>query len=107
MSTQAESFQSVHAYAYANMLGHMRTTVILPDELMRQLKQRAQREQTTMTSLLERAVRHYLQEPNVRPESIVLPKPYSAGGLQPGVDLDDSVALNELLDEDLPLEKQR
>lgn len=90
------------------MLICMRTTVILPDELMRQVKQDAHERQLTLTAFFERAVRRELAEVRAQQASRVeLPASGGAGGLKPGVDINNGAALQSLLDEELPFEKLR
>ena len=77
----------------------MRTTVRLDDELIHEVKRVAAEERTTLTALLEQALRELLarrRQARLRPRE---PLPTYAGrGLQPGVDLDDTAALLDLLD---------
>lgn len=76
----------------------MRTTIRLDDELCAAAKRRALDEGTTLTTVIEDALRESLgrQQPS---ESGRLRLPTSGeGGLQPGVDLDDSVGLRDTLD---------
>ncbi|MGM7697709.1 ribbon-helix-helix protein, CopG family [Microbacterium sp. A84] len=81
----------------------MRTTVILPDELYRQVKERARRDNRTMTSFLEEALRRALAEngearPDFRLQAF---RPaVGARGVQPGVDLNSNAALEDLMDAD-------
>ncbi len=82
-----------------SMLRHMRTTVRLDDSLSRQIKRLAAEEQTTFTALLEQALREMLQARKGRGDGKRVPLPTFKGqGLQPGVDLDDSAALLELME---------
>jgi hypothetical protein len=75
----------------------MRTTVRLPDELMRAAKRRAQQTGRTLTQLLEDCLRAELRQRAVtRRVSEPLPT-YSGQGLNPGVDLSDSSALDDLM----------
>ncbi|HYW30173.1 MAG TPA: ribbon-helix-helix domain-containing protein [Gemmatimonas sp.] len=75
----------------------MRTTVRLPDELMRAAKRRAQQTGRTLTQLLEDALRAELQRSS-RAHRVPEPLPvYGGNGLQPGVDLSDGDALEELM----------
>jgi len=75
----------------------MRTTVRLPDELMRAAKRRAQQTGRTLTQLLEDCLRAELRQRAVtRRVSEPLPT-YSGKGLNPGVDLSDSSALDDLM----------
>jgi hypothetical protein len=78
----------------------MRTTIRMDDALLRQAKEYAARTGTTLTSVIEDAVRELLarrRAPGVR-EPIRLPT-FDGEGLQPGVDLDDSASLIDLMDE--------
>lgn len=76
----------------------MRTTVRLPDELMRAAKRRAQQTGRTLTQLLEDCLRNELRQPT-RASRVSEPLPtYGGQGLRPGVDLTDSSALDDLMD---------
>ncbi|MFB9959494.1 ribbon-helix-helix protein, CopG family [Agromyces bracchium] len=74
----------------------MRTTIILPDEFARAVRERARAEGLTFTSFLEQALREHLDRLDSRvegrPFAVV---PFEGTGLRPGVDLADSA---ELLD---------
>jgi hypothetical protein len=75
----------------------MRTTVRLPDTLMRAAKRRAQETGRTLTQLLEDAVRaELLQSPRSLRVAEPLPT-YRGQGLHPGVDLSDASALDDLM----------
>ena len=77
----------------------MRTTVRLDDELLSDLKRLAAQEGVTLTALLEGAVREMLARRR-RPracQSVQLPT-FKGRGLQPGVDLDDTSALLDLME---------
>lgn len=77
----------------------MRTTVRLDDTLMIRAKRHASAERTTLTDLLDRALRELLtrgEKPRVR-ERVALPT-FRGKGLQPGVDLDDSASLVDLME---------
>lgn len=75
----------------------MRTTVRLPDELLRAAKRRAQATGRSLTQLLEDVLRSELRQP-VRKQPAVAPLPTYAGkGLQPGADLSDASALEDLM----------
>jgi hypothetical protein len=77
----------------------MRTTINLPDELLDRLKQLAAASGTTMTALIQDAVRESLaRRRRTRPAAAVRLTTYRGTGLQPGVDLDDSAALYDLMD---------
>lgn len=75
----------------------MRTTVRLPDELMRAAKRRAQQTGRSLTQLLEDSLRAELRQP-VGARRMCEPLPtYGGKGLQPGADLTDSSALEDLM----------
>ena len=76
----------------------MRTTVRLPEELLRRAKKRAAEQGLTLTAMLEEGLKLVLAEP--RPKSarrapIRLPVSKASGGMLPGVDLNQS---SDLLD---------
>lgn len=76
----------------------MRTTVSINDELLARAKLVAARTHTTLGSVLEDALRKLLDERPARPgERLTLPDFGYAGGLLPGVDLDDRDAMRELM----------
>jgi hypothetical protein len=75
----------------------MRTTVRLPDSLMRAAKRHAQKTGRTLTQLLEDCVRAELQR-GAGPRRVAEPLPtYRGQGLRPGVDLTDAGALEDLV----------
>jgi hypothetical protein len=66
----------------------MRTTVRLPEDLLRRAKRKAAAENRTLTSLIEEGLRLVLDEPKPGKARRVLPPVSTAtGGLMPGVDL--------------------
>ena len=77
----------------------MRTTVRLDDQLLTDAKAHAARTGRTLTALLEDALRAFLALENRprrgRPRKLPT---FGDGGLRPGVDLDDSAALQEVMD---------
>jgi len=75
----------------------MRTTVRLDDELLR--KTRALAAQTGRTLVIEDALREVLVRQRSRCERprVALPT-FKGKGLQPGVDLDDSAGLLDIMD---------
>jgi Ribbon-helix-helix protein, copG family len=79
----------------------MRTTVRLPDELMRQARQRAMATGRTLTRLIEDAIRAELSQPTSTGEDHVayVVEPIDGNGLRPGVDLDDSAGLLDIMEE--------
>lgn len=78
----------------------MRTTIRLEDELLRAAKRRAAETGRTLTALIEDALRQALARPASAgpPARVELPVARGNGVLQPGVDLDDSAALLELME---------
>ena len=78
----------------------MRTTIRLDDALLVEVKQIAARSDKTLTSVIEDALREMLARQRTTEERIpVKLTTVSGGGLQPGVDLDDSAALLSLMEE--------
>lgn len=79
------------------MLRHMRTTIILPDELYRQAKAAAHSADRTFTSFLEEAVRRELARREAAstetPEFQIVPfsPPVGRRGTVPGVDLTNTM----------------
>jgi hypothetical protein len=86
----------------------MRTTVRLDPALLREAKQLAAREGRTLTAVIDEALRHMLsaRRRRGRPSTFVL-RPFKGNGLMPGVDLDNSAALLDLMEKGLPLDKRR
>lgn len=82
------------------MVQRMRTTVRLPDELLRRARRRAAREGRTLTSLIEEGLSLVLTRPlkGLRQGRIDLPVSSAKGGIQPGVDLNRSGDLEDLMD---------
>lgn len=76
----------------------MRTTIRLDDDLLARAKRTAAERGTTLTALIEDALRRVLA-PGSASQGDRPPLPTFRGdGLQPGVDLDDTVALLDLMD---------
>ena len=78
----------------------MRTTIRLDDELLTAAKRFAVETGRTLTSVIEDALRQSLlrRPASEQPPSEELPIARGGGVLQPGVDLDDSAALLELME---------
>ena len=84
--------------------------MILPDELYRQVKERARADSATFTSFLENALRRELarrDRPPSGPSDVNLAPATGSGGVRPGVDITDNAALLDLMEEGLPIEKLR
>ena len=81
----------------------MRTTVRLDEGLLREAKAEALRRGETLTTLIEKGLRLVLaaSRRNARGAAVKLPVSSATGGTRPGVDLDDSDALLDRLDQRL------
>lgn len=79
----------------------MRTTIRLDEQLLAETKKLAAQTGRSMTAVIEDALREMLARQNQLAErpSVYLTT-VSGSGLQPGVDLDDSAALHDLMDAD-------
>ena len=82
------------------MSRHMRTTVRLDEALLERAKREAGRRGETLTSLIERGLRLVLANPEKRPRGrrVEIPVCREGGGTLPGVDLDDSAALLDIVE---------
>ncbi len=81
------------------MLLCMRTTIRLDDELLAQAKQYAARTGQTLTAVIEDALRQALaRRPDDSPRKPVRLTTVGGRGPLPGVDLDDSAALLDLME---------
>ena len=76
----------------------MRTTIHLPDDLLARAKRAAVDSNRSLTAVIEEALRAALSKRRSAPGARVDLPTYGEGGLQPGVDLDDSAALFDLLE---------
>jgi hypothetical protein len=88
----------------------MRTTLNLDDELLRDAKRLAAERGTTLTALMEDALRivvRRVEKPQPR-KRVRLPTFGVPGeGFMPGVDISNNAAMRELMDEGVPLHKLR
>ena len=77
-----------------------RTTVRLPDDLVRRAKRKAAAEGRSLTALIEDGLRRVLNEraPAGKADRILPPVSAATGGLMPGIDLNDTAALQEMED---------
>ena len=76
----------------------MRTTVDLPEDVLTDAKARAAREGRSLSEVVVDAVRaSFARVPPDAGKQHALPT-FGSGGLQPGVDLDDSAALHDLME---------
>jgi hypothetical protein len=77
------------------MVFHVKTTLMIPDPLMRRLKREAARQRTTVSALVERALRLLLEE--AEPVGPLAPLPRFHGG-RPRVDVANREALYEAME---------
>ncbi len=77
-----------------------RTTVRLPEDLVARAKRKAAAEGRSLTALIEEGLRRVVNEtgPAGSAPRALPPVSTATGGLMPGIDLDDSAALQELDD---------
>jgi hypothetical protein len=82
----------------------VRTTLRVDDELLRRAKSYAARRGRSLTSVFEEALRRLLSEAERldKRERVELPVSVARGGVLPGVDLDDSAALQEVIEGRVP-----
>jgi len=77
----------------------MRTTIRLDDQLLKEAKQLAVRRGTSLTAIIEDALRETLsRQREAGSREPVRLNTVNGNGLLPGVDLDDSASLLDLLD---------
>jgi len=76
----------------------MKTTLNLDDQLVRSAKRRALEEHTTLTHLLETALRRYLTPPPRPARPFRLNLLISDSAVIPGVDIEDRDSLYDRLD---------
>jgi hypothetical protein len=76
----------------------MRTTVRINDDLLKRAKKRAANEDRTLTSLIEEGLAVILSRPKpTRRDRVKLPVSSASGGVAPGVDLNRSCELEEVM----------
>lgn len=76
-----------------------RTTVRLPEELIRRAKRKAAAEGRSLTALIEDGLRRLLNErPSSEKHRTMPPVSRATGGVLPGIDLNDAAALQEIDD---------
>ena len=76
----------------------MRTTIDLPDDLLAEAKARAAREGRSLSDVVGDAVRNSFTRSATGDRGPVELPTFRGGGLQPGVDIDDSAALLDLME---------
>ncbi len=78
----------------------MRTTIRLEESLLRQVKDHAMKSGTTLTAVIEEALRVFLAKRcSASPRRPVKLTTVKGKGLRPGVDLDSTADLLDLMDE--------
>lgn len=76
----------------------MRTTIRIEDHLLKRAKKRAADEGRSLTSLVEEGLRVILAKPKAnRGGRVALPVSKAAGGVLPGVDLNRSADLEDVM----------
>ncbi|MGI8974750.1 MAG: type II toxin-antitoxin system VapB family antitoxin [Gaiella sp.] len=78
----------------------MRTTVRLDDSLLVEAKALGARTGRTLTKVIEDALRETLARRSSLEARVEIPVYHGTGGLRPGVDLDNSAALLDLMERD-------
>ena len=77
----------------------MRTTIRLPDDLLREAKRRAAETHRSLTAVIEDALREALaRRPEPRRQRRVRLPTFAGDGLLPGAHLEDSADLLELME---------
>ena len=86
----------------------MRTTIRIDDKVYRRAKALAASDGRTVSQVIEDAVRMSLSHRAARRETHPTELPVSGGGgLMPGVDLSNTSALRDLMDEGAPIDALR
>jgi hypothetical protein len=76
----------------------MRTTIRLDEHLLAEAKKRAARDGTTLTVVIERALRENLGRREEQQKKPVKLPTWGEGWVLPGIDLDDSASLLDLME---------
>ena len=78
----------------------MRTTIYIPDDLLTEVKKVAAESQRTLTAVIEDSLRETLARRSRRNRSsMVRLTTFGKSGTKPGVDLDDTAALVDLMED--------
>jgi hypothetical protein len=89
------------------MMGVMRTTLSISDELLLAAKARARETGKTLGEVVEAALRRELAGSAGDDDRPQVPVFRGGTGPRPGIDLSSNAALYEALDEGVPLEQRR
>ena len=76
----------------------MRTTIRMDDALLLEAKKMAAETNRTLTAVIEDALREVISRRTQKPESKVKFPTFRGKGLQPGVDLNNSASLLDLME---------
>jgi hypothetical protein len=76
----------------------MRTTIRLNDELLAQAKEAAVKRSCTLSAVIEDALRLALTQEKEQPERLIRLPSSGSGGLRPGVNLDSTAELLDIMD---------
>lgn len=79
----------------------MRTTLEISDDVYREVKSMAALAGTTVTSLVEQALRDLISGARSSPRPPSLPRSYGNGGEQTGIDLSDNKAIRAILENEV------
>ena len=77
----------------------MRTTIRIDDNLLTEVKKRAAETHTSITAVIEKALRELFQKKSMASVRRVRLKTFKGQGLQEGVDLDHSGSLLDLMED--------
>ena len=75
----------------------MRTTIDINDALLAAAKSHAARDQTTLNAVVEQALRKFLSSSSRSPSDAPMIPVFRGLGVQPGVDLTNNAALEDLM----------
>jgi hypothetical protein len=77
----------------------MRTTLNIPDKILREARIRAAEQHASLTEFIAEAIQRAVQSPSRASTSATTKLPTFRGkGLRPGVDLDDTSGLLDIMD---------
>jgi len=76
----------------------MRTTVEINDELFRNAREAAAKQNKTLREIVDEALRQYLKGPRKKKFRLKLTPHSAVGHLMPGVDLQDRDSLYDIMD---------
>jgi hypothetical protein len=77
----------------------MRTTITLSEDILKAIKQLAAERGKTLTATIEDSLRETLARRSNHQRAKVRLTTFKGNGLQPGVDLDDSASLLDLMEQ--------